>query len=285
MGISGGPQIIRDTSLVLALEASDQNSNNRYQGRVWTDLSGNNNSGSIINGPSLDSDSYGSFNFNGINSYITLARTVQDDFTLSCWFRTSQSLGNVGDPWYNGAGLIDAEVGGYQSDFGLSVVGRRVTFGTGNPPNFDVWIYSPLSYSDNLWHQATATRIKSTGTINLYIDGAFITTGTSSSSSLSTSPTLRIGSIQSSATTGFFSGSISTVQIYNKALSAAEVQQNYNQYKTRFNRTTPNIITYTSLNTTTAIESFNDVLEFSNVLVGSTSFGAANAVALVNETP
>ena len=279
MGISGGPQIIRDTSLVLALEASDQNSNNRYQGRVWTDLSGNNNSGSIINGPSLDSDSYGSFNFNGINSYITLARTVQDDFTLSCWFRTSQTVGTAGTAWYYGAGLIDAEVGDITNDFGLSIVGGKVAFGVGNP---DTTISSSLSYNDNIWHQATATRIRSTGVINLYVDGNFIMAGTGGTTSLTTNSTLRIGSLQTLAT-GFLSGSISTVQIYNRALSSQEIQTNYNQFKTRFNRTTPNIITYTSLNTTTAIESFNDVLEFSNVLVGYPSYAAANAVALVNE--
>jgi hypothetical protein len=281
MGISAGPNIVRDGSLVLSLDASDANSFNKNEGRVWSDTSGNNTSGSIINGPSLNNDSYGSFNFNGINSYITLARTVQDDFTLSCWFRTSQSVGSAGGAWYSGVGLIDSEVAFTANDFGLAVVGGRVTFGTGNP---DVSIYSPLPYNDATWHQAVATRVKSNGAINLYVDGSFITGSTGGANSLSSSPTLRIGSIQTSTTTGFLTGSISIVQIYNKALSAAEIQQNYNQYKTRFNRTTPNIITYTSLNTTTAIETFNDVLEFTNVLVGYPSFGSANAVALVNET-
>ena len=34
---------------------------------------------------------------------------------------------------------------------------------------------------------------------------------------------------------GFFSGNLPIVNIYNTALSAAEVKQNYNKYKTRFN--------------------------------------------------
>ena len=279
MGISAGPNIVRDGSLVLSLDASDANSNNKYQGRNWIDLSGNNTSGSIINGPSLNNDSYGSFNFNGINSYITLARTVQDDFTLSCWFRTSQTVGTAGTAWYYGAGLIDGEVANVQNDFGLSMVGGKVAFGVGNP---DTTISSSLSYNDNIWHQAVATRIRSTGVITLYVDGSFIMTGTGGTTSLTTNPILRIGSLTTNLTTGFLSGSISTVQIYNKALSAAEIQQNYDQYKTRFNHTTPNIITYTSLNTTTAIESFNDVLEFTNILVGYPSYHSANAIALVN---
>lgn len=279
MGISAGPQIIRDSSLVLGLDASDANSFNKQEGRNWTDLSGNNTSGSIINGAALNNDSYGSFNFNGINSYITLARTIQDDFTLSCWFKTAQSVGSAGGAWYSGVGLIDSEVAFTANDFGLAVVGGRVTFGTGNP---DISIFSPLSYNNNTWHQATATRIKSTGAIALYVNGTFITGSTGGTNSLSASPTLRVGSIQTSTTTGFFSGSISTVQIYNKALSPTEIQSNYDQFKTRFNRVTPNIITYTSLNTATAIESFNDVLEFSNILIGYPSYAAANAIALVN---
>ena len=32
-----------------------------------------------------------------------------------------------------------------------------------------------------------------------------------------------------------FSGNIASTKIYNRALSAAEIQQNYQQYKTRFN--------------------------------------------------
>jgi hypothetical protein len=279
MGISAGPNIVRDGSLVLSLDASDANSFNKNEGRVWVDTSGNNTSGSIINGPSLNNDSYGSFNFNGINSYITIARTVQDDFTLSCWFKTTQTVSTAGAAWYNGAGLIDGEVGFVQNDFGLAMVGGKVAFGVGNP---DTTISSSLSYNDNIWHQAVATRVRSTGVITLYVDGNFIMTGAGGTTSLTANPILRIGSLTTNLTTGFLSGSISTVQIYNKALSAAEIQQNYNQYKTRFNRTTPNIITYTSLNTTTAIESFNDVLEFSNVLVGYPSYHSANAVALVN---
>jgi len=280
MGISAGPNIVRDGSLVLGLDASDITSFNKNDGRIWIDTSGNQNSGSIINGVAFNNDSYGSFSFNGVNSYITVARTVQDDFTLSCWFKTTQSIGTASGPWYNGAGLIDGEVPGYANDFGLAIVGGSVTFGTGNP---DVSIFSPLLYNDSRWHQATATRVKSTGAMALYVDGNFITGSTGTTNSLTANPILRIGSLTTNLNTGFFTGSISTIQIYNKALSAAEVQQNYTQYKTRFNRTTPNIITYTSLNATTAIESFNDILEFTNILVGYPSYESANAVALVNE--
>jgi hypothetical protein len=275
MGISAGPQIIRDSSLVLGLDASDANSNYRSNGRIWNDLSGNNNTGSIVNGATLNNDGYGSFVFNGANSYITLARPVQDDFTLSCWFKTTQSTG--AGQWYTGVGLIDGEVANTANDFGLAMVGGKAAFGVGNP---DVTISSSLSYNDANWHQVTATRIRSTGVITLYVDGSSVATGTGGTNSLTAPPTLRIGSIQTS-NTGFFSGSIANVQIYNKALSITEIQNNYNQYLPRFASVTPNIITYTSFNQATAITVFNDDIEFSNILIGTPS-PLANAVATSN---
>lgn len=275
MGISAGPQIIRDSSLVLGLDASDANSNYRSTGRIWNDLSGNNNTGSIVNGATLNNDGYGSFVFNGANSYITLARPVQDDFTLSCWFKTSQSTGT--GQWYTGVGLIDGEVANAANDFGLAMVGGKAAFGVGNP---DVTISSSLSYNDANWHQVTATRIRSTGVITLYVDGSSIATSTGSTNSLTAPPTLRIGSIQTS-NTGFFSGSIANVQIYNKALSVTEIQNNYNQYLPRFTSPTPNIITYTSLNQAAAISMFNDDIEFSNIIVGY-PYTLANAIVTSN---
>jgi hypothetical protein len=270
MGISGGPQIIRDTSLVLALEASDQNSNNRYQGRNWVDLSGNNTNGSIINGASLNNDSYGSFNFNGINSYINLgAPSVFNltNLTLSVWYKTTKTSNQI---------LIGKS---YTTSYYLNVANNSFSFWTSAGELIASGI---TTLCDGNWHNIVATMTGTTKTT--YFDGLQVVTGTGTIPNTDAYDVV-IGNSGNPNVSFPFSGSISTVQIYNKALSASEIQQNYNQYKTRFNRTTLNIITYTSLNTTTAIESFNDVLEFSNVLVGYPSYGSANAVALVNETP
>jgi len=282
MGISGGPYIVRDSSLVLELDAADANSNYRTNGRIWGDLSGNNNSGSIVNGAALNNDSFGSFNFNGINSYILISRLVQDDFTLSCWFKTSQLASSSGFPqWYGGRGLIDGEVVGVVNDFGLTIGSGKVLFGVGNP---DTTITSSLTYNDNIWHQATATRIKSTGVIVLYVDGIQVATATGGTNSLSASSALRLGSVQANPTTGFFSGSISTVQIYNRALLSNEVQSNYSEFQSRFSSITSNIITYVTLNQAAAIGIFNNSIEFSNIVVGYPSYASASAFVSVNES-
>jgi hypothetical protein len=275
MGISAGPQIIRDTSLVLALEASDQNSNDRYQGRVWTDLSGNNTSGSIINGPSLNNDSYGSFNFNGINSYISTSTNLTlSNATLLCWIKRNGNQNRYRSLLFSrGSSLATGFSFGPSNQLGYHWNDTITTYD---------WS-SGLTIPDNTWCMIALTITSTTGIAYLGVGDTITSATNTTTHNTATSLNFNIGADPNGGR--YFNGSIANIEIYNRALSATEIQSNYNQYKTRFNRTTPNIVTYTSLNTTTAIESFNDVLEFSNVLVGYPSYGSANAVALVNETP
>ena len=51
MGIARGPKIVT-SGLVLALDAADKNSY-KGTGTTWRDLSGNNNTGTLTNGPVL----------------------------------------------------------------------------------------------------------------------------------------------------------------------------------------------------------------------------------------
>jgi hypothetical protein len=276
MGISGGPQIIRDTSLVLALEASDANSNNRYQGRNWVDLSGNNTNGSIIDGPSLNNDSYGSFNFNGINSYIrTNTNLTLSNATLLCWIKRNGTQDSYD-------GILFSRTPSLATGLHLWS-GNQLGYHWNDLSSTYTW-NSGLVIPNNTWCMIALTITPTEGIA--YLGQGDIITSAINAIAHSTATSLNFNIGADPATIGrYFNGSIANIEIYNRALSAAEIQSNYNQFKTRFNRTTPNIVTYTSLNTTTAIESFNDVLEFSNVLVGYPSYGSANAVALVNETP
>ena len=230
MGVSAGPDVI-ENGLVLALDASDINS---YpgSGTTWTDLSGNGNNGTLVNmdGTNLNSANGGSLTFDGSNEYVSLSRIIQDDFTISCWFKTTQSYQTSTQvQWYRGAGLVDAEVAGITNDFGMSLQAGKVDFGVGNS---DTTIQSTLTYNDDIWHCAVGTRNKTNGSINLYVDGSFITSGTGNTNSLTGATTIRIGSIQTNIQ--FFNGNIAQVSMYNRALTASEIQQNYIALKGRF---------------------------------------------------
>jgi len=228
MGIAYNPTIITQ-NLVLCLDAANPKS---YpgSGTTWTDLSGNGNNGTLVNGVGYSGDNLGSLVFDGVNDSVLLSRVVQDDFTLFCWFRTTQSYQTSTQiQWYRGAGLVDAEVSGITNDFGMSLQAGKVDFGVGNP---DTTIQSTLSYDDNIWHCAVGTRNKSNGSIQLYVDGNFITSGTGNTNSLTNPLNIRIGSLQPNIQ--FFNGNIAQVSIYNRALTAQEIQQNFNATRSRF---------------------------------------------------
>jgi hypothetical protein len=220
---------ISTDGLVLCLDAANSKS---YpgSGTTWTDLSGNGNNGTLVNGVGYSGDNLGSLSFDGVNDYVSLSRIVQDDFTLSCWFKTTQSFETSTQvQWYRGVGLVDAEVAGVTNDFGMSVQAGKVDFGVGNP---DVTIQSTSTYNDNIWHFAVGTRNKNSGAINLYVDGVFITSAVGNTNTLNAPSNIRVGSIQTNIQ--FFNGNIAQVSIYNRALTAQEIQQNFNATKSRY---------------------------------------------------
>ena len=227
MGVFAGPEIT-ESGLVLALDAGNSKS---YpgSGTTWTDLSGTSNA-TLTNGPTYSSANGGSLVFDGVDDKVSLSRVVQDDFTLSCWFKTTQSYQSYATvAWYNGAGLVDSEVDGVTNDFGMSLQVGKVVFGVGNP---DLSIQSILTYNDNIFHNAVGTRNKTSGQINLHIDGVFVTSAVGNTNTLNAANNILVGCINN--TTQFFIGNIAQVSIYNRALSAAEITQNYEALKGRY---------------------------------------------------
>ena len=93
MGIARGPKIVT-SGLVLALDAADKLS---YpgSGTTWRDLSGNNNIGTLTNGPTFSGANMGSIVFDGTNDCVTLAINSlfnfgTGDFSIFCWIKSSK---------------------------------------------------------------------------------------------------------------------------------------------------------------------------------------------------
>ena len=228
MGLGHSPLIV-STNLEVAYDIGNIKSYS-LSGTSLLNLTSSSYTGTLTSGPIPRLGNGGFVNFDGTDDYIVLTRPVQDDISLCCWFKTTQSAGTA-DQWYNGRGLIDCEVGGAVNDFGLALGAGKVMFGTGNP---DVTVVSSSTYNDNNWHFAVGTRTKSSGVLTLYVDGTQVGTTTSTNTGSLTSPTnMRIGSRQTGSV--FFQGDIALPLIYSKALTAAEVLQNYSATRNRFN--------------------------------------------------
>jgi hypothetical protein len=159
--------------------------------------------------------------YNGSSGYTLLPRIIgSTNFSIVFWVLTTATGGTPN--WYNGAGLIDGEVGGVANDFGVALVGSKVGFGVGNP---DLTLTSARSINNNLWHHVVVTRDAGSGAMKIYIDGTLDGGATGPPGPRTTPPNLRIGCIQTGG--NYFNGGISDVVVYNQVLTANEVATLY----------------------------------------------------------
>ena len=234
------PSIVTD-GLVLHLDAGDSAS---YpgSGTTWTDLSGNGNNGTLVNGVGYVGTNGGSLSFDGTNDYSTSGTLSGSftSFTVIIWFYPT-SVTNHENP-------IDCN---YAYNGTTGNIGPRLEMGSSGTL---VWIYSNITNSNNsyyvhqvvssglaanTWHCAAITYSGGTNTSITYFNGS----STGSSRSAIGSPTGFIG-VMNNINLGrgfhlgggerYFTGRVSNVCIYNKALSAQGIQQNYNALKSRF---------------------------------------------------
>jgi hypothetical protein len=226
MGISGGPDIIQD-GLVLSLDAADRNS---YvgSGTTWRDMSGNNNNGTLVNGPTFNSANEGSIVFDGVNNYVTIPHNSVFNMTsamsFNFWFKSTKTVDcYISTKTENSFYICVGPVGEVANKMSFYLQG---TSGAN-------WIQSVSDVSTGNWIHTIITWDSSTGSkiyLNGILDKSTANTGTASTGN---SPVL-IGARFQDVYGGYGSGNISNFSIYNRALSASEVLQNYNAVKTRF---------------------------------------------------
>lgn len=236
MGAYTGPEIIED-GLVLCLDAANPRS---YpgSGTTWTDLSGINN-GILTNGPTFNSFNGGSIVFDGSNDHVLLPSNFfsfpsLNTFTINLWFKSSQTSG--GTLFGQQDTTNPSSATGWVPVIYLQTNGliRIEPFWTGSVSNA---ILSSSTLNDNIWHNITTTF--NAGTNQLYVDGNYVTQQTGRTlTSFTTTYYYIIGAgyaFSRSLGTNYFSGNISNFSFYNRALTAAEVQQNYSALRGRFN--------------------------------------------------
>jgi len=224
-----GANIIRN-GLVLSLDAASLNSYPR-SGTTWTDLSGNNNNGTLVNGPTFDSGNGGSIFTDGTNDYISSPYfgNTTDSFTFSVWFK-NDNYSEGKSPLARGR---DGSGAGWSIGIGLYTSGisqSAIVTTSGGTTQFSATGTSILAL--NTWYYLTGVWTAGVS-IRHYVNGVLEATANTSSTNLRTSTDgWVIGSID---TTNFTSGYNAIAQVYNRALSATEIQQNFNATKSRFN--------------------------------------------------
>lgn len=222
MAFYRGPKIVTN-GLVLALDAA--NTKSYVSGSTtWNDLSGNANSGSLVNGPTFNSANGGSIVFDGVDDYITTTyNTALNDFTVCIWFKANGLTGAAGR-------LMDKD---YISGFwlGKNVSGVSNSWGGGireaSPP-YGIYI----TLVDGQWNFLTSIR---SGTTHILYGNGIDNTNSNTVSSLALDTSNLYFGLENIVGPSEYNGSIANTLIYNRALSSQEVLQNYNALKSRFN--------------------------------------------------
>lgn len=217
------PQLVTD-GLVLYVDAADRTS--YVSGStVWRDLSTSNTSGSLLNGPTFNSSNGGSIVFDGVDDQVNAnAINVGINFTVNVWTKVNSTTRMI---LLSNAYLYTTNKGFL---FNVGNNGTDLFLALGQDQQYRI---SSNGYvSANTWFCASATFDGTT--IKLYYNG-IETTYQATVGSISTLVYDANPLFLGKGTYDTFQGNIAISQMYNRALSASEVQQNFNAQRQRFN--------------------------------------------------
>jgi hypothetical protein len=185
------------------------------------DITGN----STIDLTNVSFDSNAQITFDGTDDEINTGITTQlTDFSCEVVFKNnnSQAWGRLVDKSYTDGFFISA----YFATSGIGYVGAGII--EPSPPHGQA-----LQYDTSKYNYFVVTRSGTTHTI--YLNGSTnYSSKTGSSTSLS-NVEMAIGAWYGSTATQRYTGEIPVVKLYNRALTADEVQRNFNAIKGRFN--------------------------------------------------
>jgi hypothetical protein len=227
MALSHSPSLVT-SGLTLCLDAANPKS---YPGTgtTWTDLSGNGNNGTLVNGVGYNSGNLGSLSFDGVNDYVDCGNTT----SLS-------AIGGTTNITVSGWAYYTAYGGGGQPYSVITVKGNPWTWLLENPSNTfrfritaggsDVNVADTSTHLLNTWYNVVGTYDGSN--MRIYVNGVLKNTVAQTGTLATNAVTAKIGTFQ--GTNYNLTGRISNVSIYNRALTASEIQQNFNALRGRF---------------------------------------------------
>jgi len=233
MSFHHSPKIVTN-GLVLCLDAGNRKS---YpgSGTVWTDLSNSGNNGTLVNdGPNnftFNPANRGSIGFDGYRNYVNCRQgNAASSWTLNSFLnpksssKNSQILGRTGGSdtsYIQNYGIFQISTNRFVCQTSADSY-KRAT--------------STTSIVINTWYFVTGTYNSTSKILSIYINGLF---ENSSSALIQNPPTggnqyLTVGAGDGLMVNNPFFGNIAFASIYNRALSDAEILQNYNALKGRF---------------------------------------------------
>jgi hypothetical protein len=207
----------------------------KNRGTILSDLSGNGNTGTLTNGVGYGNSNNGSFVFDGANDYVptsTLSNQfLTTGFTVSVWLyyiptTANDNLISWGGGAFNGTA--------YSWEIRLRGNNGNIEFSPGIGPG-GTGIPNRLQYiSPSGWGlriMCIDVTFVANGVATLYENG--VSRATRDYTGIGVSSQTRAIDVGRGSDT-YFPGNIYSVKVYNRALTASEIRQNYNATKGRY---------------------------------------------------
>lgn len=186
-------------------------------------------------------DGQGNFTFDGIADYIDCGDIVSGKVTFSAesWVKTTDTRVGANSSYKNPSIFGTQHGSGASGDFALCVMngnlGYYAELGSTGYRDSGVFV------ADDVWHHLAVTK-DSSGIIKLYVDGVEVYSRTGNTGTLRTTDLQQyhweVGRAYwrgEDSTMLRFNGDIATHRFYDRALSASEILNNYNNQKTKYN--------------------------------------------------
>jgi hypothetical protein len=226
-----GAKIVR-YGLALHLDAANKKSY-PSSGTAWIDISGNVNTSTLTNGVSYSSTNKGAMVFDGIDDYVdcgpaSFLGTSLTGLTVSLWFK----------PGANRTEIIVENGSSFSTNtfYMAQENANNLTFLVTNTSNAVQRVTGTASYTIGLWYNFVG--VWNPGSIiSAYVNGVNTSSGVLNPGNIFTS--LRAGNTnlwlgRRPAGNLPHSGSISTVSMYSRALTAGEIRQNFEATRSRY---------------------------------------------------
>ena len=187
-------------------------SSGTFNREIWRDISGRGNNATLVNSPTFNSANSGSLVFNGTNQYVTslFATSSGQAVTYCGWLYSTETTAT------------------YRNFVDSGLANPMIWWNTSGQIEFDASSYTTTAVYRNQWVYVALSKPSGSSAASYYVNGVLVGTG-----GAYTTPALTPTWFNRAAAQTWI-GNCSNVQAYNRALSADEVNQNFNALRGRF---------------------------------------------------
>ena len=205
-------------------------------------MSGNSAIGTLTNGPTYSSSNGGFLSFDGTNDFVSVPSGIPQrtsQFTNEIWVYPTSLTGGVSG-YSTLIRMNGSRVGGGSGDFyfvlrDLGQVHCEIKNVTDT--GYDSYTTSTNIIQVNNWYHIVQVIDRINGNLKFYVNGVSRLDTSTSTFGIVTDSSIQIAQQGTNVNDQYarrLTGRVSNVKLYNRALTAAEVSQNFNALRGRF---------------------------------------------------